>query len=323
MTPLPDRARTARTLARCGRIAGRAAGTALVRIGTHVAEAAAERSQRPPAPIAVSAPPPPVPPAAAPDPAPAVAAAVARAVAASRPLVASIAQPAQAAGHRLPMQAWQARRDAAGIRATSAEVIAFVDSELAGILHGQGKRISVAVSATTKVVTTGRAAFYDYAALGAVADTVFVMGWGKHWSTSIPGALADLPWATDVANFVATMPNKGRYVLGAGLYGMDWAAGGGASHPATALEWADVQNLIAAVGASPVIDPVAGAPHFSYVDASGMPHDLWYTDARSMDALIGLAHDRGLGFGVWRLGREEPAIWEHPLVADPSAWPAG
>ncbi|HEV7884425.1 MAG TPA: glycosyl hydrolase family 18 protein [Solirubrobacteraceae bacterium] len=194
-------------------------------------------------------------------------------------------------------------------------------TELAAILHGQGKRISVAVSATTRTVTSGRAAFYDYPALGAVADTVFVMNWGKHWSTSTPGALADLPWATEVADFVATMPNKSRYVLGAGLYGMDWASGGGPSHPAAALEYGDVQSLIAATAAAPVVDPVAGAPHFSYVDAGGVAHDVWYTDAASVDARVRLARDRGLGFGVWRLGREDPAIWEHPLLADPLAWP--
>jgi spore germination protein YaaH len=205
--------------------------------------------------------------------------------------------------------------------ATDRDALTSFVAELAAIMHGQGKRLSVAVSATTKVVTSGRAAFYDYAALGAVADTVFVMNWGKHWSTSVPGALADLPWATQVADFVATMPNKSRYVLGAGLYGMDWAAGGGPAHPATALEWADVQNLIAAVGAAPVVDPVANAPHFSYTDAAGVPHDVWYTNAANLDALIRLAHDRGLGFGVWRLGREDPAIWEHPLLASPFGWP--
>jgi spore germination protein len=208
----------------------------------------------------------------------------------------------------------------AGLAADRDALTSFA-SELAAILHGQGKRLSVAVSATTKVVTTGRAAFYAYAALGAVADTVFVMGWGKHWSTSVPGALADLPWATAVADFVATMPNRGRYVLGAGLYGMDWAAGGGPSHPATALEWSDVQQLIAAVGANPVVDPVANAPHFSYADAAGVAHEVWYTDAGNLDALIRLAHDRGLGFGVWRLGREDPALWDHPLLAMPAAWP--
>ncbi len=208
----------------------------------------------------------------------------------------------------------------AGLAADRDALTSFV-ADLAAILHAQGKRLSVAVSATTKVVTTGRAAFYDYAALGAVADTVFVMNWGKHWSTSVPGALADLPWATAVANFIATLPNRSRYVLGAGLYGMDWASGGGPAHPATALEHSDVQSLIAAVGAAPVVDPIAGAPHFSYSDPGGVPHDVWYTDARSMDALIRLAADRGLGFGVWRLGREDPAIWEHPLLGTPSAWP--
>jgi spore germination protein YaaH len=194
-------------------------------------------------------------------------------------------------------------------------------TELAAVLHGQGKRISVAVSATTRTVTSGRAAFYDYPALGAVVDTVFVMNWGKHWSTSTPGALADLPWATEVADFVATMPNKSRYVLGAGLYGMDWASGGGPSHPAAALEYGDVQSLIAATAAAPVVDPVTGAPHFSYAGADGVAHDVWYTDAASLDAHIRLARDRGLGFGVWRLGREDPAIWEHPLLADPLGWP--
>ena len=208
----------------------------------------------------------------------------------------------------------------AGLASDRDALTSFV-GELAAILHGQGKRISVAVSATTKVVTSGRAAFYDYAALGAVADTVFVMNWGKHWSTSTPGALSDLPWATAVADFVATMPNKSRYVLGAGLYGLDWPSGGGPANPATALEFGDVQNLIAAVGATPVVDPVAGAPRFSYTDAQGIPHDVWYTDAASLDAHIRLARDRGLGFGVWRLGREDPAIWEHPLLAAGFGWP--
>jgi spore germination protein YaaH len=208
----------------------------------------------------------------------------------------------------------------AGLASDRDALTSFV-AELAATLHEQGKRLSVAVSATTKVVTSGRAAFYDYAALGNVADTVFVMNWGKHWSTSVPGAMADLPWATAVANFIATMPSKSRYVLGAGMYGMDWAAGGGAAHPATALEWADVQGLIASVGAAPVVDPVAGAPHFSYTDAAGVGHDVWYTDAASLDALVRLARDRGLGFGVWRLGREDPAIWQHPLLATPAGWP--
>lgn len=48
-------------------------------------------------------------------------------------------------------------------------------ADLAAILHGQGKRVSMAVSPTTKIVTSGRAAFYDYPVLATIVDTVFVM----------------------------------------------------------------------------------------------------------------------------------------------------
>lgn len=194
-------------------------------------------------------------------------------------------------------------------------------ADLATILHGQGKRVSMAVSPTTRIVTSGRAAFYDYPVLATIVDTVFVMNWGKHWSTSGPGALSDLPWATEVAEFMATMPNRSRFVLGAAMYGMDWPAGGGPQHPATALEFTDVQSLMASVGAAPAWDSLAAAPHFSYIDAQGVGHDVWYTDAATLDAHIRLARDRGMGFGVWRLGREDQTIWGHPLLADVGAWP--
>jgi spore germination protein YaaH len=33
-----------------------------------------------------------------------------------------------------------------------------------------------------------------------------------------------------------------------------------------------------------------------------------------------VAKDRGLGFGVWRLGQEDPGVWDAPLAA-PEHWP--
>jgi spore germination protein YaaH len=194
-------------------------------------------------------------------------------------------------------------------------------TELAAIMHGQGKLVSIAVSPKASDVTTGRPGIFDYPALSAAVDTVFVMNWGKHWSTSAPGAIADLPWATTVANYVASMPDKSKFVLGTDLYGFDWAAGGGAANPATPIEYADVQNLIAAVGATPAFDAVAGAPHFSYTDSQGVGHDVWYTDAATVAQHVRLARDRGLGIGFWRLGREDPSVWDDPLLAPGIAWP--
>jgi spore germination protein YaaH len=207
-----------------------------------------------------------------------------------------------------------------GAATDRAALTSFV-TELAGVMHGMGKRISIAVSPKASDVTTGRPGIFDYVALGAAVDTVFVMNWGKHWSTSAPGAIAHLPWATGVADYVATMRDKHKFVLGTDLYGFDWPAGGGAAHPATPLEFADVENLIAAVGATPVFDPVGGAPHFSYTDSQGVGHDVWYTDARTVAQHVRLARARGLGIGFWRLGREDQTVWDDPLLAPGTAWP--
>src|SRR5581483_5256250 len=144
--------------------------------------------------------------------------------------------------------------------------------------------------------------------LGQYADWVFVMAWGYHWATSAPGSLDDIRWETTVANYVASMPLRSKYILGQGMYGMDWPAGGGPSHPATPYEWADVMRLASHVGATPLFDAATGSPHFSYT-AAGVRHDVWYENRNSLGLRIELAVNRGLHVGFWRLGAEDPLLW--------------
>jgi spore germination protein YaaH len=197
---------------------------------------------------------------------------------------------------------------------------AFV-SDLAAQLHAIGKRLSVEVSAKYQHTTTGRSGFYDYEALGQVADRVFVMNWGWHWTTSAPGAPDDMELCRKVADYVAAMPNRSKYVLGTQMYGMDWPNGGGPSNRATPLEYAEVQALIARYGAQPALDPAADAWTFKYTDAAGVPHEVWYPDAATIARRVALARERGLGIGFWRLGREDQRVWSDPQIAPGSNWP--
>jgi spore germination protein YaaH len=201
--------------------------------------------------------------------------------------------------------------------ATDRDVYTSFVTELARRLHGNGRRLSVAVSPKTHdVANHPRSTFFDYEALSRAADTIFVMTWGYHWATSGPGPQDDIGWTRKVVGYVSTMSNPSRFVVGIQLYGMDWPDGGGQEHPATSYEYADVLALAARYGATPARDPEGDAMHFSYTDPeTGSFHDVWYPDARTEGARVKLARDAGLGIGVWRLGREDQRLWDDPLLA--------
>jgi spore germination protein YaaH len=195
-------------------------------------------------------------------------------------------------------------------------------TELASRLHADGKLLSVAVNAKTwDDPNHPRSTVFDYVALSQQADWIFVMAWGIHWGSSTPGAQDDLTWLTKVVAYLDTMPDRGRFVLGTQLYGDDWPNGGGQDHPATPYEYAGVQALIARVGATPVHDPTADSWTFSYQDASGTPHEVWYGDATTTHTRVRLAHDHGLGIGFWRLGNEDQRLWDDPLLQPPAGSP--
>ncbi|HEU5108860.1 MAG TPA: glycosyl hydrolase family 18 protein [Micromonosporaceae bacterium] len=187
-------------------------------------------------------------------------------------------------------------------------------------LHNQGRKLSLEVSAKWNGFSTSRNRFYDYERLVVNADHVFVMNWGYHWSTSVPGSPDDLPYVKRAADYAASMPFKRRFVIGSPLYGMDWPAGGGPAHPATALHHSEVMALMARYGARPRLDPTAYSWTFKYTDARGVGHDVWFNDRTTIAARMQVAKDRGLGFGVWRLGQEDPGVWDVPLAA-PANWP--
>jgi spore germination protein YaaH len=184
---------------------------------------------------------------------------------------------------------------------------------LAAKLHEQGEKLSTIVTAKTENVKTGRAAMYDDAALAEVADYVFVLDWGLHWTTSKPGGIDELPWFKKVAEYAANVSpaNRGKFVLGMPMYGIDWANEGGPSNPGATLEYGEIVALANEFGVTPEWDAEAADPHFSYTE-DGVPHSVWYTDKQSLEARVALAQSLGLGVGLWHLGNEDQSIWELP-----------
>jgi spore germination protein YaaH len=189
-------------------------------------------------------------------------------------------------------------------------------AELATRLHARGKLLTQAVSAKTEdVMGHPRSTAFDYVELSKYVDHVFVMAWGIHWATSAPGAQDDYGWVTQVADYVASLPRKEKFVMGTMLYGMDWPNGGGSlANEASGRYYDDIMALSAQYGVAPEYDPTKDSWHLAYHDAAGVPRDVWYSDATNVANRLKLARDRGLGIGFWRLGQEDERIWSSPLV---------
>ncbi len=187
-------------------------------------------------------------------------------------------------------------------------------TKLSERLHAQQDKVSTIVTAKYYNVMSGRAAMYDDAALSVPSDYLVVLDWGLHWTTSGPGSIDEMGWFKKVAEYTATLPNRGKFVVGMPMYGIDWAEGGGPSHRGTPLEYSEIMQLAGEVGATPEWEANAQSPHFSYTDAGGAHHEVWYTDQQSIGARAELAQSLGLGVGLWRLGNEDQSVWELPVM---------
>jgi spore germination protein len=182
---------------------------------------------------------------------------------------------------------------------------AFV-TELATALHADRKLLSVTLHPkSSEPGPQPKNQAQDYAAVGRVADEVRIMMYDYHWDTSAPGALAPIAWVRKVMTWAATQVPRHKLVLGVATYGYDWVGQQG-----TSLMWADIVRRARARGAEERYDSRTQAPWFTYVDARGRTHTVWYENQRSIAAKRVVMRELGLGgMHYWRLGGEDPAVW--------------
>ncbi len=198
--------------------------------------------------------------------------------------------------------------------AADREALTSFVTEAASAMHALHKKLAVVVDGVASENTALSTGFYDDRALGAVADTVFVLAWGTHWAGSQPGAIAPLSYVAAVARYVASLPNASRFVLGAAMYGLDWGGAGGPGDEAAAYQYSQAVALARSVGARPVRDPESGELTFTYTSAEGVVHHVWYMDARSVEDIVRIARASNLAVGLWRLGSEDQALWGSTAV---------
>jgi len=190
--------------------------------------------------------------------------------------------------------------------------------ELSQALHEKGKVIAVALHPKTGEGSDTRYDFQDWKTLAQYADQLLIMAYGEHWDSGSSGPIASVSWVTRIIAYAQNqdLPNE-KLFLGIPLYGYDWE--GESERKATDVTYNDVQQLLTDHGVSTQWDESSRAPYFRY-EKDGKTHDVWFENARSVREKILLAEQAGFaGVTFWRLGEEDPSVWEEVRLVKESA----
>jgi spore germination protein len=131
------------------------------------------------------------------------------------------------------------------------------------------------------------------------------MGYDLHWQTSPPGPIGPVWWLDDVLAFALGVVPAAKLALAIHLYGYDWVG-----QHAESQTWDALMGRRREHAADVAWSPADSECTFTYT-TGGVPHTVWYGDARSVDARLDLAKRHALGgVALWGLGGEDPQVWE-------------
>ncbi len=151
---------------------------------------------------------------------------------------------------------------------------------------------------------------WDLKTIQAVTDTVVLMAYDEHYLTSKPGTPASQGWfQSNLSETLGKMDPK-RTILALGAYGYDWTKRGKTWDSAEAQTFHEATVLASDSGNDIEFDPDTLTPHFSYEDENGLTHELWFMDAvTAYNEMKVSSPFKPRGYGLWRLGSEDPGIW--------------
>ena len=145
---------------------------------------------------------------------------------------------------------------------------------------------------------------HDYAGMGAAADRALVMAYEWGYTYGPPMAVAPFSKVEQVMNFAVEEIPTHKILMGIPNYGYDWRLPYEKGRPARSIGNYEAVALARKYGAEIQYDETAQTPWFRYYNHRGEQHEVWFEDARSYQAKLGLAANLGVkGISIWNIMR--------------------
>ncbi len=172
-------------------------------------------------------------------------------------------------------------------------------AELYAVFHRKNLTVSVNIPADDPN--------FGYRQLIPNADQLIVMAYDEHWATGGPGPIASLPWFTHVLNKRLRDIPPDKLIVAIGNYAYDWEKG----HPAEERTFEEAVLIAKESEGTIHLDLKSLNPTFDYADDNDRIHHVWMLDAVTVfNQLTIIRPTQPYGIALWRLGSEDPSLWE-------------
>ncbi|WP_066322399.1 glycoside hydrolase family 18 protein [Bacillus sp. FJAT-29814] len=151
---------------------------------------------------------------------------------------------------------------------------------------------------------------HDYRAHGEIADFVVIMTYEWGYSGGPAMAVSPIDQVRKVLEYAITEMPSNKILMGQNLYGYDWTLPFVQGSIAKAVSPQQAIQLAARHNVPIEYDTKAQAPFFRYRAEDGKQHEVWFEDARSIQAKFDLIKELNLrGMSYWKLGLAFPQNW--------------
>ena len=145
-----------------------------------------------------------------------------------------------------------------------------------------------------------------YAAYSRIVDYMLLMAYDQHDDTGPAGSIAAQDWFETTLDQRMRELAPSRTIIALGSYAYDWNG--------DQVDDLSFEQAVAAAHDSEAtvdFDDATNNPHFSYVEDDQTAHNVWLLDAvTAYNEIHASDIYRPAGYALWKLGAEDPSVWE-------------
>ncbi len=147
---------------------------------------------------------------------------------------------------------------------------------------------------------------WPYAAYAKIADYTLLMAYDQHDDTGPAGSIAGQSWFENTLDKRMRVLAPSRTIVSIGNYAYDWNG-----KEVDDLSFDDAVVAAHDSEATVDFDDATNNPHFSYIEDDSVKHDVWFLDAvTAFNQIHASDIYRPAGYALWRLGSEDPSVWQ-------------